>query len=496
MKIKYLFGIALATMLYSSCSEDMMDRINTDETSKTADRVGAKFQLTDAEVATAYSVVNGAYAWYVSSYTEQLFGTGNNQLLKVEMRQISEVAGATTFNNEWNATYSNLMNLTQMIEKCSEGGIDEGRNDLLGMAQLLTALNWGVLTDLHGDIPFSECFTGNPAPKVESQESIYAAILAMIDEGIVNCSMGGNNAGEQDVIYGGDTDKWVALGHALKARYLLHTYNCNPSVLSQVEAEAQAAIDGGFDGFYLGNGSFVFNGVNADNAWSAYQWSRYYIGSSSTVDDLMLERDDPREPYYNMSIGGDLVGVPGDKELAGYTTTLNEPAWLENGAANLAIMSESEIYFILAEVQAMQGKDATEAFQMAVSSNIAEYETISSGGYFYEYEITGDDIDAYIEGIMPLFEADPLKEIRIQKYLAGTRGEVIETYNDMRRIGLDEYPVEMTNPNNNGGAGNRWPNMLPYGDSDVVSNPNVAAAFGSGNDAGMYIFSKKVWWAK
>ena len=38
--------------------------------------------------------------------------------------------------------------------------------------------------------------------------------------------------------------------------------------------------------------------------------------------------------------------------------------------------------------------------------------------------------------------------------------------------------------------------MLPYGDSDVVSNPNVAAAFGSGNDAGMYIFSKKVWWAK
>ena len=114
MKIKYLFGLVLATMLYSSCSEDMMDRINKDETSKTADRVGAQFQLTDAEVATAYSVVNGAYAWYVSSYTEQLFGTGNNQLLKIEQRQVSEVAGATTFNNEWNATYSNLMNLKQM----------------------------------------------------------------------------------------------------------------------------------------------------------------------------------------------------------------------------------------------------------------------------------------------------------------------------------------------------------------------------------------------
>lgn len=489
MKIKYLFGIALATMLYSSCSEDIMDSINKDETSKTADKVGAKFQLTDAEVATAYSVVNGSYAWYVSSYTEQLFGTGNNQLLKIEQRVVSEVAGATTFNNEWNATYSNLMNLTQMIEKCSAGGIDEGKNDLLGMAQLLAAINWGVLTDLHGDIPFSECFiVGNSAPKIDSQESIYTAILKLIDDGISNLSNGGSNAGEQDIIYGGDTQKWLALGHALKARYLLHTYGRNKSVISQVESEAQAAIAGGFAGFYLD----IFNGVTADNAWSAYQWSRYYIGSSKTVDDLMLERNDPREPYYNFNaLGGNVIGIPGDTELASLTETVNEPIWLENGAANLAIMSESELYFILAEAQAIQGKDAKASFEAAVSSNVAEYFEICGD------EISSDDINAYLSDIEPLFEANPLKEIRIQKYLAQTRGEMIETYNDMRRIMYTDgnYPVTMQNPNNNGGTGNRWPYRLPYGDSDVVSNPNVAAAFGSGNEAGMFIFTENVWWA-
>jgi hypothetical protein len=489
MKIKYLFGIALATMLYSSCSEDMMDSINKDETSKTADRVGAKFQLTDAEVATAYSVVNGAYAWYVSSYTEQLFGTGNNQLLKIEQRTVSEVSGATTFNNEWNATYSNLMNLTQMIDKCSAGGIDEGKDDLLGMAQLLAAINWGILTDLHGDIPFSECFTGNPAPKIESQESIYTAILKLIDDGIANLGKATkNNAGEQDIIYGGDADKWIALGHALKARYLLHTYGRNKGVISQVESEAQAAIAAGFAGFYLG----IFNGVTADNAWSAYQWSRYYIGSSKTVDDLMLEREDPREEYYNFdALGGGVIGIPGNTDLASLTETLNEPIWLENGAANLAIMSESELYFILAEAQAIQNKDAKAAFEAAVKSNVAEYIAICDD------EISDEDIEAYIGKITPLFEADPLKEIRIQKYLAQTRGEVIETYNDMRRIMYTDgsYPVKMTNPNNTSSVGNRWPLRLPYGDSDVVSNPNVAAAFGSGNDAGMYIFTENVWWA-
>ena len=490
MKMKYLYGLALATMLFSSCSENLMDRVNRKETSKTADKVAAKFQLTDAEVATAYSTVNGAYAWYVSSYTEQLFGTGNNQMMKAELRNPSETASATTFNNEWNSTYLNLHNIYQMIEKCSEGGINASQSDLLGMAQILNAINWGVLTDLHGDVPFTECFTGNPAPKIDTQESIYTAILKMLDDAQTNLANGGSNAGEQDLFFGGDTEKWSAFGHAVKARYLLHTYGRNKSVLSEVVKEAQAAIDGGFTGCYLK----VFNGVTADNAWSAYQWSRYYIGSNKTVDDLMLEREDPREPLYNydgLGTGEDIIGEPGNADQATLVQALNEPAWLENGAANLVIMSESELYFILAEAQAILGQDATAAFEKAVSSNVKEYFAIAGE------EIEDADVEDYIEGLADLFAADPLKEIRIQKYLAQTRGEVIETYNDMRRsIYTDgKYPVEMKNPNNTSSVGNRWPLRLPYGDSDVVSNPNVTAAFGSGNEAGMYVFTENVWWA-
>ena len=488
MKMKYLYGLALATMLFSSCSENLMDRVNRKETSKTADKVAAKFQLTDAEVATAYSTVNGAYAWYVSSYTEQLFGTGNNQMMKAELRNPSETASATTFNNEWNSTYLNLHNIYQMIEKCSEGGINASQSDLLGMAQILNAINWGVLTDLHGDVPFTECFTGNPAPKIDTQESIYTAILKMLDDAQTNLANGGSNAGEQDLFFGGDTEKWSAFGHAVKARYLLHTYGRNKSVLSEVVKEAQAAIDGGFTGCYLK----VFNGVTADNAWSAYQWSRYYIGSNKTVDDLMLEREDPREPIYNMDMSGEnIIGEPGNSDQATLVQALNEPAWLENGAANLVIMSESELYFILAEAQAILGQDATAAFEKAVSSNVKEYFAIAGE------EIEDADVEDYIEGLADLFAADPLKEIRIQKYLAQTRGEVIETYNDIRRIKYTDgsYPVEMKNPNNTSSVGNRWPLRLPYGDSDVVSNPNVTAAFGSGNEAGMYIFTENVWWA-
>lgn len=77
--------------------------------------------------------------------------------------------------------------------------------------------------------------------------------------------------------------------------------------------------------------------------------------------------------------------------------------------------------------------------------------------------------------------------------------EQLETYNDIRRVrymdGANAYPVALTNPKNSTSSANRWPLRLPYGESDVTSNPNVSAAFGSGNDAGMYIFTENVWWA-
>jgi hypothetical protein len=139
----------------------------------------------------------------------------------------------------------------------------------------------------------------------------------------------------------------------------------------------------------------------------------------------------------------------------------------------------------------MLGQDATDAFATAVTSNMAEYFQISDA------PVDPSDIATYIAGLKDTYEADPLKEIRIQKYLAQTRGECIETYNDMRRIIYTDgsYPVKMQNPNNTSSLGNRWPLRLPYGDSDVVSNPNVTAAFGTGNEAGMYIFTENVWWA-
>ena len=71
------------------------------------------------------------------------------------------------------------------------------------------------------------------------------------------------------------------------------------------------------------------------NSWSAYWASREYIASSKTVEDLLIERNDPREPLYNNNeFGTNTIGEPGNEEQAQSIEELNVPAWLDYGFEN------------------------------------------------------------------------------------------------------------------------------------------------------------------
>lgn len=487
MKLKYLF-IGLVAILFTSCSEDLMDRINVDKANPAAESVDGKFVIPGAIMNTAYNTISGNYAWYISSFTEQEFGTGNNQLMRTELRNVSEYMATSCFNNEWNATYSTLKGLKDVIDKCADDGINHDQPDLLGMAQTLTALNLGILTDLHGDVPYSQALQGidNLQPELDSQESIYAAIFNLLDAAIANLQEGGDNVGESDILFAGDCDQWLALTYALKARYKLHTYFRDRNVLGEVIACAEAAIEAGFDGVQLD----MFNGVTADNPWSAYWWSRYYTGSSTTVDNLMLERDDPRETVYNIDyFGENIVGEPGDAAAAKLVQAVNCPTWLDNGAAPIHVFSKSELYFILAEAKARLGQDATDDMATAIEASFEDY---AYSDAYPEYSEFDPSTAAEYIASLPV----TLKEIMVQKYLSQCRDEQIEAYNDIRRCkALGEEHIVLTNPKNMGSTGSTWPLRLPYGSSDVTSNPNVSAAFGTGNNAGQYIFTEPVWWA-
>ena len=170
MRKHILIILSIVFLGLTACTEDTLDKINKDRQHPSPDAVPAYLQLSEAIMSTGFSTVSGDYAFYLASLNEQEIGVGNNQLMKAELRNSNEWAASTTFNNVWNSTYSNLLNIREIIRKITTevpGNI--GQYDLLGMAQVLEALNFGILTDLHGDIPYSEALQGqaNLQPKLQ-----------------------------------------------------------------------------------------------------------------------------------------------------------------------------------------------------------------------------------------------------------------------------------------------------------------------------------------
>ena len=502
---KYIYlAAALLSLSLASC-EDVMDDINKKPDNPANEMINPALQLTDGIMSTGYSTVSGNLAWVASSLTEQLVGVGGNQFYNLEIRNVSQTASSSTCNNEWNSTYYNINNLKLALAKAEEGGLYPEYVDVRGMVKTLLALNYGILTDLFGDIPCSEA-TENTQPKVDKQQDVYTTIFSYLDGAIADLESakadGVAFAGSQDILYNGDLDKWIAFAYALKARYNLHLMAVDQNAAANALAAAQKAKELGFDGAEI-TGFTSYASSNC-NPWAAFWNDRNYNASSKTVADLMNDRNDPRIDVYSTpwAYQGEVlateVAVPGDLEDARtvYGTAEGEgfaiPAWLnvysfaEGEAGSIHMMSKAELYFILAELEARNGSDYSEDFAAAVEASFADYGS-------FGVAVNGTAAD-YVASLSSRLSENALKEIMIQKYLSQCRDEQIETYNDFRRMealgNAGDY-VQKTNGYNTQGGNNRWPVRYPYGNSDVIANPNVADLYGDG----MYVFTEKVWWA-
>ena len=351
--------------------------------------------------------------------------------------------------------------------------------DILGMAQVLKAMNYGILTDMFGDIPCSEALKGAEIlqPKLDAQKDVYAMVLSTLDAAIANLQKaadeGINNAESQDLAYGGNASKWLAAAYGLKARYLIHQSAVDNSVYAAAEAAAAKAIELGFNGMLISE----FNGINCDNPWSAFIFSRAYTASSATVANLMEANNDPRLALY---LNGGEAYAPGNADAAKLSESPSYPRWFDLGSQPVHLLSQAEVYFILAEAQLRQGKEATEAFQNAVESAVADILTIC-----------GKDASV-AEDYAESLGAATLQKLFEQKYLAQCVDEQVETFNDIRRCqAMGENWVKLTNPMNTQSGLNRLPMRLPYGSDSVLNNPTIAEAYGDG----YYIYSEPVWWA-
>jgi len=452
-----------------------MDKINVNPNNP--EDVASKYIITDVMTSTAFNCVGADLDFYASVYIEHNVGI-YGQMLGAENRK--EASSTSTYDNTWGQLYTNLKDLKIIIKKCSVGGSEAGNVNTLGVAQVLAAYNLALLTDLFGDVPWTEaCQPGVIfTPIVDKQQEIYVDINKMLDDAVVNLKATSTfpSLGTQDFIYGGVAAKWLKAAYGLKARYAARLAFITPN-WDAVIANANLSFANAGEEFAFKR----YDGASSISPNYAFFTDRDYFGASASLNAKITARNDPRAAKF-------FVKYPGTTDLIFAANGTAEGVQKKFGISGLLskteptlLMSYHELKFLLAEAYARKND--------FVNAEVALKDAISAA--FVNVGLTATDASTYYTAnIASKYTANPLQEIMIQKYLASYEQESIEAYNDYRRLeAMGNHFITLASPINaltNYG----FPQRYTYGKSDMDANPNVAKA-----NSNLNIFKDKVWWA-
>jgi hypothetical protein len=485
-KYKIILLLVIASISLNSCSEDAMDDINKNVNDPLD--VPTRFSITDAMTSTAFSNTGSDIAFYTGVYVELNAG-GFGQMYNAETRN-GEPKNQTTFNNAWNSQYQTMYNLKLIIEKCTTGK-EKGNYTTLGIAQILYAYNLALLTDMYGDVPFSEAFQPGVIfqPKLDRQEDLYKIVFSTLQDGIVNLGKKSTYPilGTQDIIYPGATtaapnnSKWIKAANGLLARYTLRLSFKSPDYAKVLTYVSKS--------FANKSEEFKMKNENIPNPYYQFDNDRGYLfASKSLFDKLNARANDPRATGYFEKIQKS-AGAP-----LTYEFFINGVSPQSQNYSVSALIDKSNPIFMLSYHELLFIKAEAEARNSAAVTSTASLTAAVKAAFNKDEAINFSSADAtsYVAGLGIVTNANLLKEIAVQKYLAFYENESAEAYNDYRRLlamygSAAAHPIQLANPLNT----TQFPLRLPYGDSDVSTNDKVKAAFGDGT----YVYTEKVWWA-
>jgi hypothetical protein len=345
-----------------------------------------------------------------SCWTQQHLGA-NRQHEGFYLYTITE----SDVNNAWNNMYGTTMiNCDIMIKKATA----EGSPAYAAVGKILQAISLGIVTDMWGDVPYSEAFGGEGVlyPKTDTQQEVYNTINALLDDAIATINNSSvNKPGADDLIYGGDLGKWTKAAWSLKARYAIHTTKPNGLKAS---TDALAALAKGFasnaDGMIL---KFGASETNANPLYSFISSRTGDIALGPKLIELLNAKNDPRR----MMIGDGLKST----DMIADTTPFG--AFHTSPESPQVLCSYAELKFIEAEAKFNTGDKpgAKAAYLAGIAANMDWY------------GVSAADQKTYTDQASVTPSGDiTLQQIMEQKYIALYTQQ--ESYTDYRRT---SYPT-------------------------------------------------------
>jgi predicted small secreted protein len=398
----------------------------------------------------------------------------------------------------WTGPYDNLVD----YEYIRKEALKVGKQATAGIALVMKAYNYQQLVDAYNSVPYTDALKGTVViqPKYDDGKVVYDSLFLVLDKAVAYLSapIDATNAspGTSDIIFAGNTAKWIKFAKTLRLRMLIRISGVNPTFVATEMAKA------GFTGSsanFLGAGEDVKStpgylktsgkmnpfyenyGYTAADAAAGnhdfYTYSKFFI-------DILKNTFDPRiaRLAYPPTAGGSYTGVPYGEGNDTYIYTKVSgfgPAFIPQAGTVTAstlysrpqvLMTAAESFFLQAEAvqrgllvsdktaQVLYETGITESFKLlGVDSDGAGPGTATTDAVTYYSQA--------IDNVGYAASTNKLTAIRTQKWIALASFNGFEAWTEYRRTGVPAVP-----PSTKTLFGTKQPKRLLYPLSEYSSN--------------------------
>ncbi len=442
-------------MISFSC-QSLVDDINDDPNSIPTEDIPASLFLTGAQLANVSFQV-GHLTRISGLYSGQLFGFAS-VYGDVYRYNISTAES----NSSWSNLYIGVITNTRLI-------MESAPNDrlLVGICQVLEAHALGSAAAIWGDVPYSQVNQADVEdPAFEGQVSVLNNIQGLLDTAIGNLS-GSSRPLSEDIHYGGDADKWIALANSLKARnyMLLKDY--------------AAAFDAAQNGILSPDDSFRYVPAGTETTtddknqfWTTLNGARG--GDIGSGDSYLTQLLDPASAVYRGNAKTD------ETARSGYSYVVET-----DGISNLGIIEQFEPQNMVSYAENILTLAEAGARINSVDDGLAYLNT------YREWLNTGASLNASFDTLAYSYEAYEvadfegggmentdgiatdralLREIVEERYVSGFLTWM--PFNDHRRLRKNDSDIVVPFPVNDASASGHV-ERLPYASDELVANSNA-----------------------
>lgn len=507
----FLFIITITAAGFASCKKQLLET-NTNPTVITGDKYNANFLLTTTQLMYTGSSDFGTENWATE------WGAIGGFIQHVSSTNTAWYSGDKYLNNNGNfGAYFNVVYSTQVqpaVELYQLTLSNPRFKNLHQVARIMKAMIFERITDLYGDVPYSQAGLGYYnriyLPVYDKQQDIYADLLKEVSQAVDSLDENADLP-TGDVFYASDPatqiSRWKKFGNTLLLRMAMRLTKVDPTTAKKYVAQvAGHTMESNDDNAIVQHE--IGNVTQNRDSWSILEQDSADLKLCKTYIDTLKNNNDPRLPVMaeifatGSTDPADQLGLPPGfivggsrpaydiRKQPGYPAVLGMQGYsrfndniLSYTAPNL-ILTYAESEFLLADAAKRWGVggDAATHYRNGVLAAIKQLSVFDNS------TISDEDAQAYLDA-HPYKDATALNQINTQFWLCTVLNEY-EAWSNWRRTG---YPLLTPTNYPNNITGGTIPRRLEYPSGQRVSNKksyDEAVSRLQGGDK----LTSRVWW--